>query len=113
MKKFRILSTFFIAIILTSIIISPVSQVFAINDFYSENDILFYDPGAADVVSGCSSSSGTIAEKVWSYFIQKGLTAEQTAGIMGNMYQESSISPTDLFRRFNGIGISPSRYTCM
>lgn len=95
MKKFRILSTFFIAIILTSIIISPVNQVFALSDFYDANDILFYDPSAADVVSGCSSFSGTITEKVWSYFINKGLTKEQTAGIMGNVYQESSISPTD------------------
>jgi len=66
----------------------------AYNTFYSNNDILFYDENATEI-SCTSTGSGSIVEKVWNYFIQKGLTEEQTAGIMGNMYRESYISPTD------------------
>lgn len=33
-------------------------------------------------------------EKIWSYFIARGLTPEQTAGIMGNLFQESGYIPT-------------------
>lgn len=86
---------YFLSITVVSSMVFTNYSVFAVNNFYSQNDIQFYDSNAADVVSGCSSFSGTIAEKVWSYFINKGLTKEQTAGIMGNVYQESSISPTD------------------
>ena len=53
MKKLRMISIFFIAIILASITITPVSQVFALNDFYSSNDILFYDSNA----NGCPRST--------------------------------------------------------
>lgn len=94
MKKLRIISIFFIAIILASITINPVSQVFATNDFYSSNDILFYDPeDTTDTNLNCTPT-GSVASKVWNYFIGKGLTKEQTAGIMGNMFRESHISPT-------------------
>lgn len=52
--------------------------------------------------SGCCAGSGTILagtdnkQKTWNYFISKGLTAAQTAGIMGNLEAESSIEPTRL-----------------
>lgn len=86
----------FLIIILSVLVCSSVFEnvVFAYDSFYSNNDILFYDANASEI-SCTSTGGGNIVEKVWSYFIQKGLTAEQTAGIMGNMYQESSISPTD------------------
>lgn len=91
-KTLKISQSIIFSIIIT--IIPLTNSVSATNGFYSGNDILFYDENAN--TAPCTSvGSGTIVEKVWSYFIQKGLTEEQTAGIMGNMYQESSISPTD------------------
>lgn len=66
--------------------------------FYSSNDILFYDPRG----SSCSTGSGTLgtaptqlkgesnAEKVWNYLIGRGLTPIAAAGAMGNLEQESA-----------------------
>lgn len=36
------------------------------------------------------------AEKIWNYFINKGYTPEQTAGIIGNMQAESAVETTRL-----------------
>ena len=70
-------------------------------EFYSTNDIVFYDPCS----DSCSASAGsgsltgpapsalqgtTNEEKVWNYFIARGLTPVGAAGAMGNMQQESS-----------------------
>lgn len=38
----------------------------------------------------------TREEKVWNYFIAKSLSPEQTAGIMGNMSQESGFDPLNI-----------------
>lgn len=53
-----------------------------------------------------SSSNGVLAgteisEKVWNYFRSIGYSEQATAGIMGNMYQESGMDPT---RLQNGVG---------
>lgn len=82
--------------------------------FYSGNDILFYNP-CEQGASTCSESGGTIsasapsqlsgssnAEKVWNYFIGRGLTPVAAAGAMGNIEQESSFNP--LIQEGNGIG---------
>ena len=90
-KILKISQSIILSIIITFVPLS--ASVSATNSFYSGNDILFYDENA-NTASCTSVGEGAIVEKVWSYFIQKGLTAEQTAGIMGNMYQESKISPT-------------------
>lgn len=59
----------------------------------------FYNPG---IDSGlvCSSFADigiegrNNGEKIWGYLIGRGLTPEQTAGIMGNLFQESGYIPT-------------------
>jgi hypothetical protein len=33
-------------------------------------------------------------EKIWNFLIERGLSAEQAAGVMGNLYQESRYNPT-------------------
>jgi len=38
-------------------------------------------------------SGGSNAERIWNYYIGKGLSAAQTAGIMGNFFAESSLNP--------------------
>ncbi len=44
--------------------------------------------------SGTTLSGANNKEKVWNFFVNKGLSAEQTAGIMGNMAVESGFDPT-------------------
>jgi hypothetical protein len=78
-------------------------------DFYSSNSILFYDPRS---LCGDTSGGGTVGtilsgdsieEKVWNFLVTKGLTAEQTAGVMGNISHESGFRP-DAVEGGNGIG---------
>jgi hypothetical protein len=64
--------------------------------FYSGNDILFYDPRAA----ACSSvtptpinTSSDNEEGILRFFTGKGLTLAAAAGFVGNMKQESSLNP--------------------
>lgn len=83
-------------------------------DFYSSNDILFYNP--CETGGTCSASTGSLtapaptqlqgssnAEKVWNYFIQRGLTPIGAAGAMGNIEQESNFDPF-IQEGGNGIG---------
>jgi len=96
-KRIKIISYF---VIIISLAITPL-KAFAVDyGFYSANNIIFYDPG--DTSASCTST-GSITEKIWSYFINKGLTKEQTAGIIGNLAQESDISPTAWQTKENNI----------
>lgn len=66
--------------------------------FFSNNDILFYDP--CDVT--CSTTSGSTVsltgadnrEKIFNYLKAKGLTSVQAAGVTGNIQRESGFSPS-------------------
>jgi len=51
----------------------------------------YYDAGSTD----CSGASltGDNAQTVFSYFLSKGYSKEQAAGIIGNMTQESGVDP--------------------
>lgn len=75
-------------------------------DFYSSNDIIFYNPCEDGGGTSCTAGLGTLdapapnalsgesnAEKVWNYFIVRGLTPVAAAGAMGNIEQESSFNP--------------------
>jgi N-acetylmuramoyl-L-alanine amidase len=65
--------------------------------FFDSNKILYYDPTACDPVStvGSGTLSGSdVEEKIWNWLVGNGLKAEQAAGIMGNMSQESTFVPT-------------------
>ena len=58
----------------------------------------FYDPNA--VACNNTSNSGPLvgsdnAQKVFNFFVSKGLTAEQAAGITGNGEAESGLNPTN------------------
>ncbi len=85
---------FFIASLLT---ISLFSQpVLAFDEqFYSSNDILFYDPRSGGLCSvGGDGADLFIGEDnreiTWNFLRSKGLSVEQTAGAMGNLDVESS-----------------------
>lgn len=66
--------------------------------FFSSNEILIYNPddepcsftgGAITTLSGTNSR-----QKVWNYLIAKGLSPEQTAGVMGYIRYKSDFTPT-------------------
>lgn len=45
---------------------------------------------------------GEDAQSIWNFFLQKGLTKEATAGIMGNLYQESHFAANNMQNRYEG-----------
>lgn len=70
--------------------------------FYASNDVLFYNPCA----SSCSASPGGVgagtisqlrgannAEKIFNYWVDSGLSAQQSAGVTGSMKHEGGFSP--------------------
>lgn len=73
-------------------------------EFFSNNDIPFFDIcGDGGTGGACAAGAGTLtspaptklvggsnAEKVWNYFIGRGLTPIAAAGAMGNLEQESA-----------------------
>lgn len=111
-KKNFILATLTGFLLATFISYAPVNAVndcaipdkvnpnICLDDYFGSNDIIFYDPNAEDceAPTQTSSSSGTLvgndnAEKIFTYLVGKGLTAEQAAGVMGNFQQESGFDP--------------------
>jgi hypothetical protein len=85
-----------------------------LDDFFSGNDILYYDPNAEVCsVTGGTNTTGALSgndnpEKVFLYFTGKGLTAEQAAGIIANFQQEAydRIDPAAI----QGGAIAPANY---
>ncbi len=64
--------------------------------FYSGNDILFYDPTCT---SGTATGYITLngkdnTEKILKFFMDHGLTLAQASGIVGNFMAESGLDPT-------------------
>jgi hypothetical protein len=86
--------------IISSLLIATIvaSPAYALNEFYNGNDILFYDKNAQAstlcVPGGDTSLTGSSGEeKTWNFLRAKGLTAEQAAGIAGNLKIESGFIP--------------------
>lgn len=57
--------------------------------------------GGGGQLAGFGGAAGTLsgngnAEKIWNFFAEKGFGAEAISGIMGNLQQESGLSPTAL-----------------
>ena len=89
------------------------------DDFYSSQPIMWYDPCSPDPVApmastapaGTATTTGPLtgdsnAQKIWIYLGNKGLTAEQIAGVMGNLKQESGFDPAII----QGGAIAPPNY---
>ena len=105
------------------------------DDFYSAQPIMWYDPCAPDPVppmastapagAGTTPTTGPLvgnsnAEKMWIYLGNKGLTAEQIAGILGNFKQESGFDPAIIqggaiagpgYVPVNGVGFGIAQWT--
>jgi hypothetical protein len=115
-----------LGVMIAAQIISPIKASALDADtenFYSINDIGFYDPTA------CKANSAVVAvqlsgkdsvEKILSFFMQKGLTLAQASGFVGNMQQESGLNPAieqggrvvdDTYTPKNGVGFGLVQWT--
>lgn len=124
MKSFRskVLTAFLLAVVGGGFVTE--NALAMDTEFYSGNDILFYDKNAcnANVVS---TDPGTVAEgdnlqTILKYFTGKGLTLAQAAGIAGNMKQESGFDPAIIqggkragpdYKPVNGVGFGLVQWT--
>lgn len=69
--------------------------------FYATNDILFYNPCATSCQAGPSGGASAVStlrgknngEKIFNFWVDSGLTAQQAAGITGSMFHEGGYSP--------------------
>lgn len=71
-------------------------------EFYEANNIYFYGPSGG---GGCAAPGGAVAgaisslrggnnaEKIYNFWLDAGLNHQQSAGILGSMFHESSFSP--------------------
>jgi len=110
-KLYKSTVAVFLALVISIGFAADTTRVLAIpdQDFYSGNDILYYDPDSGLCSTGDVTLTGNnVKEKVWNWLKSKGLSSEQAAGVMGNMVAESGIVPT----RHQGTGnVWNSSYT--
>ncbi|HEX7484244.1 MAG TPA: phage tail tip lysozyme [Candidatus Saccharimonadales bacterium] len=105
------------------------------DDYFGSNDIIYYDPNAELCNTGDMTLPGAVtpteidsgplsgnsnAEKAWIYLGNKGLTAEQIAGILGNFQAESGMDPAIIqggaiagagYAPVNGVGFGIAQWT--
>jgi len=93
MKKFLKLSFSIVAIL--GILISQSYSAFAVNEFYSSNDILFYSAKATE----CAETSPLLKleksdtqKQIFELLLAGGFNAGQVSAIMGNIYAESGFN---------------------
>jgi hypothetical protein len=91
----------FLAVTVTFGIVGDTTKVLAQTEptfdsqFFSGNDIFFYDPTYQAVCAGGGLVGGSTKEKIWNFLIANSLSPEQAAGLMGNMQQESNFLPVN------------------
>ena len=112
----KISSIILISLILASTL-SNIARAEFDERFYKLNDIIYYDAGE-DCAPASSGNMADInlegndnAEKIWNFFKSKGLTDEQTAGIMGSLWGESNHFQPDLVAAGNGIGYGITQWS--
>jgi hypothetical protein len=102
-------------ILLILAVITPIQPVLAVNQFYSSNDILFYDEndnGCADgfvVTNTLSLQKSDELEAIFQSLINGGMNSVQAAAVMGNMMQESGFSSS--IEESNGIGYGLAQWS--
>ena len=69
--------------------------------------------GSSDYsVQTINLNGNTNGEKIWNYLIGKGLSPQGVAGLMGNLYQESGLSPNNLQNSYEtSLGHTDTSYT--
>lgn len=121
----RFLAIVFIFIMVSNELVSVVKADPAFDDsFYSNNDILFYDPRCdTGVAQGLISLQGKDnLEKILKFLMDpaRGLTLAQSAGIIGNLMAESQLDPSIIqggghanadYRPVSGVGFGLAQWT--
>ena len=112
----KISSIILISLILASTL-SNIARAEFDERFYKLNDIIYYDAGE-DCAPASSGNMADInlegndnAEKIWNFFKSKGLTDEQTAGVMGSLWGESNHFQPDLIEAGSGIGYGIAQWS--
>ncbi|MBN9398470.1 hypothetical protein BGO18_00095 [Candidatus Saccharibacteria bacterium 47-87] len=111
-----VVAIFSLVFIISSIPLTSTQDTYAKKcdkDFYSNNDVFFYDPCSGSV---CSAAGGNLTgpaptsltgadneEKAWNYFTARGLTPVAAAGTMGNIEAESGFRASAV--ESNGVGL--------
>ncbi|MDR2063559.1 MAG: phage tail-type lysozyme domain-containing protein [Candidatus Nomurabacteria bacterium] len=95
MKKVLYYLVLFSSVLLVFLSTAPVMAAFD-EIFHAENNIIFYDPDGTE--NNCGNNTVVLsgvdnAEKIWGYFLEKGLTPIAIAGIIGNFSAESALDP--------------------
>jgi lysophospholipase L1-like esterase len=98
MKKF--LKTLLIIAMIATLCLQPSATALSDDDIldrFDTNKIYYYNPKGSD--DQCSSTATTLVgadmtEKIWNFFISKGFSDAQTAGILGNIKAETDVQPT-------------------
>ncbi len=118
----RLLSWLFAALILASQSV----QVLAINSsdeqFFGGNDIFNYDKNAVNCATSVSLSGKDNVEKALNFYMQKGFTLAQAAGIVGNYMAESGVDSRkiqgdppkiadDTYKPVNRVGFGVAQWT--
>lgn len=111
-----------LALCISVMALEPI-QVMALDTiYYSGNNILFTDPNACKNVGGNGSKSlvgNKNAEQIWNFLVgndgnldaEDALTAEQAAGVMGNLRQESGPNFEPDAKEGNGIGYGIAQWS--
>ena len=110
--SFRKLSTLLISAVMSVVLVG--NSVYAItgSNFFTSNGIHMYDPsGTAAAAQSCAAGTGgnlvgdTVVQKAFLYFVSKGLTTKQAAGVLGNLIVESGGGTIDPKSHQDGGGI--------
>lgn len=70
-----------------------------------------FDTSTRPSVTTNNLTGNTNAEKIWNYFRNKGYTKAATAGILGNLYAESGLSPNNVQNAYENTVGSDESYT--
>lgn len=117
MKRF-IRTIYLVIATIMALNLVPIQRAMAYDeDFYSANDILYYDDRASACFADTSASSSGAgvssadqnknAEAILRNLTAKGLTLAQATGFIGNMKQESGLNPAII----QGGAIAPPSYS--
>lgn len=89
-RRFKQSLLIFIAIIFGATLPIPANA----NQFYSSNDVHYFDANATKCAAGELVLAGKDnRQKIYNFLISKGLNSQQAAGVLGNIQTESGFSP--------------------
>lgn len=96
-NNFKLKALFVLSAIILALM--PLKDCFSLSedflDRFAANGIMFYNPEecAGTTVASAGLTGNSVKEKMWNFFRAKGLNEAQTAGVLGNAFQESSLNP--------------------